>query len=136
MGEDDLHPDGFFSSPPNIRVSSMMTPTITLKEGRAGTVLGSGGSKRIKTAILQVLINIIDFGCSLEDAIESPRVHFEDGVVHTEPSITAGTIKKVKEHYKVHKWDQKNMYFGGVHCVNSKMEGWGDSRRGGSFFTG
>ena len=134
MGEDDLHPDGFFSSPPNIRVSSMMTPTITLKEGRAGTVLGSGGSKRIKTAILQVLINIIDFGCSLEDAIESPRVHFEDGVVHAEPDT--GTIKKVKEHYKVHRWDKKNMYFGGVHCVNSKMEGWGDSRRGGSFFTG
>jgi gamma-glutamyltranspeptidase/glutathione hydrolase len=135
MGEDDLHPDGFFSSPPNIRVSSMMTPTITLKEGRASTVIGSGGSKRIKTAILQVLINIIDFGCSLEDAIESPRVHFEDGVVHAEPGIPAAAIDKLREHYKTHPWDKKNMYFGGVHCVNSKMEGWGDSRRGGSFNT-
>ncbi len=133
MGEDDLHPDGFFSSPPNIRVSSMMTPTITLKNGRASTVLGSGGSKRIRTAILQVLINIIDFGYSLEDAIESPRVHFEDGVVHAEPGIPTEAINKLKEYYKTDQWDKKSMYFGGVHCVNSKMEGWGDSRRGGSF---
>ncbi|GBE40733.1 acylase ACY 1 [bacterium BMS3Bbin09] len=133
MGEDDLHPDGFFSSPPNIRVSSMMTPTITLKNGRVSTVLGSGGSKRIKTAILQVLINIIDFEYSLKDAAESPRVHFEDGVVHAEPGIPAGTIEKLRKHYKVHQWDKKNMYFGGVHCVNTEMEGWGDSRRGGSF---
>ena len=132
---DDLHPDGFFSSPPNIRVPSMMTPTITLKDGRVGTVLGSGGSKRIKTAILQVLINIIDFGHSLKDAAESPRVHFEDGVVHAEPGIPTGTIEKLRKHYKVHQWDKKNMYFGGVHCVNGNMEGWGDSRRGGSFNT-
>ena len=44
MGEDDLHPDGFFSSPPNIRVSSMMTPTITLREGRASTVIKTPSS--------------------------------------------------------------------------------------------
>ena len=133
MGEDDLHPDGFFSSPPGMRVPSMMTPTITLRDGLASTVLGSGGSKRIKTAILQVLINIIDFGHSLENATESPRVHFEDGVVHAEPGIPSDAINKLSEHYKVHKWDKKNMYFGGVHCVNSRMEGWGDNRRGGSF---
>ncbi len=133
MGEDDLHPDGFFSSPSNMRVSSMMMPTITLKDGRVGTVLGSGGSKRIKTAILQTLINIIDHNCSLQDAVERPRIHFEDGMVQVEPDVSADVIEKLGKHYELKKWEEKNMYFGGVHCVNHDMSGWGDSRRGGCF---
>jgi gamma-glutamyltranspeptidase/glutathione hydrolase len=134
MGEDDLHPEGFFSSPPNERVSSMMIPTLTLKDGKVDTVMGSGGSKRIRTAILQVLINIIDFNYSLKDAVESSRVHFEDDVVHAEPDIPLHIIEKLRKHYSVNRWSAKNMYFGGVHCVNGSMNGWGDSRRGGCFF--
>ena len=131
MGEDDLHPDGFFSSPCGQRVSSMMIPTIVLKDGKAETVMGSGGSKRIKTAILQVLLNIIDFNYSLEDAVEESRVHFEDGIVQVEPGVPLKVVEKLKKHYKVNRWSKKNMYFGGVHCVNGNMQGWGDSRRGG-----
>ncbi len=133
MGEDDLHPEGFFSSPPGKRVSSMMIPTLTLKEGKVDSVLGSGGSKRIKTAILQVLINIIDFNCSLEEAVEKSRIHFEEGIVQTEPDISVNIINRLKRHYQVNTWNKKDMYFGGVHCVNGNMQGWGDSRRGGVF---
>jgi len=132
MGEDDLHPEGFFSSPPNIRVSSMMAPTIILKDGKVETVLGSGGSKRIRDAIFQVLINIIDFNYPLEKAVETSRIHFEDDILHTEPEIPVEIIDKLKKHYKVNRWNKKDMYFGGVHCVNNKLDGWGDSRRGGS----
>ncbi len=132
MGEDDLHPDGFFSSPPNKRVSSMMIPSITMKDGRVDSVLGSGGSKRIKTAILQVLINIIDYNYPLKDAVESSRLHFEDGILQAEPGVPQNVTDKLGKYYNVNKWKEKNVYFGGVHCVNSRMEGWGDSRRGGS----
>ena len=132
MGEDDLHPEGFFSSPPNVRVSSMMAPTIKLKNGKVETVLGSGGSKRIRDAIFQVLINIIDYNYPLEKAVETSRIHFEDDILHTEPEIPVEIIDKLKKHYKVNRWNVKDMYFGGVHCVNSKLDGWGDSRRGGS----
>ncbi len=135
MGEDDLHPDGFFSSPPGQRVSSMMIPTMVLKDGKVKAVMGSGGSKRIKTAVLQVLLNIIDFNMPLKDAVEKSRLHFEDGVVHAEPSLTPDTAEKLKAHYDLNEWSRRNMYFGGVHCVNGKMEGWGDSRRGGSFLS-
>jgi len=133
MGEDDLHPEGFFSSPPNQRVASMMLPTIIMKDGKVKCVMGSGGSKRIRTAILQTIINIIDFNYSLKNAVESPRLHFEDGVVHIEPDLPEKITKSIGKHYKVHKWKEKDMYFGGVHCVSGEMQGWGDSRRGGSF---
>ena len=132
MGEDDLHPEGFHSSPPGKRVSSMMIPTIVMKEGRVDCALGSGGSKRIRTAILQALINIIDFSFSLEESVESPRVHFEDNIVQVEPGYPEYLIEKMRKHYDVNVWNVKDMYFGGVHCINSNMQGWGDSRRGGS----
>ncbi len=135
MGEDDLHPDGFFSSPPGERVSSMMVPAIILRNGRADVVMGSGGSKRIKTAVLQVLLNIIDFKRPLEEAVEAPRIHLEDGTVHTEPGLPADVAGKLAAHYDINRWNTKNMYFGGVHCVNGEMHGWGDSRRGGVFLT-
>ena len=133
MGEDDLHPDGFFSFSPNRRVSSMMIPVMVMKDGKVDFVLGSGGSKRIKTAILQALINAVDFHFPLREAVEKPRIHLEDGVVQAEPGIPRETIDSLRTHYPVNRWDQKNMYFGGVHCVDKKMDGWGDSRRGGSF---
>ncbi|UCH80912.1 MAG: gamma-glutamyltransferase [Nitrospiraceae bacterium] len=132
MGEDDLHPAGFHSSPPGKRVSSMMIPTIVMNNGKVECALGSGGSKRIRTAVLQTLINIIDFSLTLEDAVESPRVHFEDNVVQVEPGYPEHLIEKLRKHYDVNAWSIKDMYFGGVHCVNSLMQGWGDSRRGGS----
>jgi gamma-glutamyltranspeptidase/glutathione hydrolase len=133
MGEDDLHPDGFFTSPPGQRVSSMMLPTMIMKDGKVDCVMGSGGSKRIRTAILQAIINIVDMNYTLEKAVESSRVHFEDDVVHVEPDLPEKIIASLRKHYNVNQWSEKNMYFGGVHCVNSKMQGWGDSRRGGSF---
>jgi gamma-glutamyltranspeptidase/glutathione hydrolase len=133
MGEDDLHPNGFFSSQPGKRVSSMMAPTVSLKDGKVETVLGSGGSKRIRNAIFQVLINMLEYGYSLEKAVESSRIHYEDDILHAEPEIDRGIIEQLSRKYRVNRWDRKDVYFGGVHCVNSDMDGWGDSRRGGNF---
>ncbi|MEW6599642.1 MAG: gamma-glutamyltransferase [Nitrospirota bacterium] len=133
MGEDDLHPEGFYSSPAGQRVSSMMMPSLVIKGGRVEFVLGSGGSKRIKTAMLQVLTHLIDFNYTVEESVEMPRVHYEDDVVHTEPGIAEDVIQGLQRLYPVNCWEQKNMYFGGVHCVSSRMDGRGDSRRGGSF---
>ena len=135
MGEDDLHPGGFHASPPNKRVSSMMIPTIVMKRGRVDCALGSGGSKRIRTAVLQALINIIDYAMPIEKAIESHRVHYEDGTVHIEPGMSDSLLQQLQKHYKINRWDRKDMFFGGVHCAGSTMDGWGDSRRGGNFGT-
>ena len=75
MGEADLHPNGFHSRPAGQRIPTMMTPVIALKEGQTRLVLGSGGSIRIRSAILQVLSNLLDYGLTLDDAVNVARVH-------------------------------------------------------------
>jgi gamma-glutamyltranspeptidase/glutathione hydrolase len=134
MGEDDLHPEGFFVAPHGKRVSSMMVPAMIMKNGRIETVLGSGGSKRIRTAILHVLVNTIDLHYPLRQAIEASRIHWEDGIIQAEPDIPLKVLERHTKHYNINVWNEKNMYFGGVHAVNVNMDGWGDKRRGGNFF--
>jgi hypothetical protein len=74
----DLNPFGFHNWPVDRRLSSMMSPTMILEEGKPRFVLGSGGSNRIRTAILQVISNLIDFRQSLPDAIAASRLHWEN----------------------------------------------------------
>lgn len=132
MGEDDLHPEGFHSMPPGLRVGSMMSPTVIRRDARVRYVLGSGGSKRIRTAMLQSIHNLIDRGMPLQEAIEAPRVHLDDtDTLQCEPGIEAEHLAEAAKRYAVNQWERKDLYFGGVHGVSGDGEGWGDSRRGG-----
>ena len=79
MGEQDLSPAGWFTHPPGRRLPSMMAPTVVLDEGAPELVLGSAGSNRIRSAILQVIVNAIDLGMDAQAAVDAPRLHFEDG---------------------------------------------------------
>ena len=71
LGEEDLTPDGLGNWREGVRLSSMMAPTIILEPDGTVTALGTGGSNRIRTAILQVAVNLLDHGMSLEDAVDS-----------------------------------------------------------------
>ena len=62
---------------PGKRPLSSMSPTIVLKEGKPFLILGSRGGPRIITSVLQVVINVIDFGMTLKAAIEAPRIHHQ-----------------------------------------------------------
>ena len=73
--------------PAGRRMPSMMSPTVVLREARAEPVPGSAGSNRIRSAILQTIIRVIDDGLEAGDAVRAPRVHFEDGIVYAEPGI-------------------------------------------------
>ncbi|MBP0021438.1 MAG: gamma-glutamyltransferase [Cyanobacteria bacterium SBLK] len=138
LGEADLNPSGFHQWPCDRRISSMMAPTLVLKDDRPEIVLGSGGSNRIRTAILQVLSNLIDFGFSIEEAIASPRIHWENGLFSIEPPYCEERLNSIDfpAGTQIHCWREKNMFFGGVHGVRKtaagKMEGAGDLRRGGA----
>ncbi|RMF32511.1 MAG: gamma-glutamyltransferase, partial [Chloroflexi bacterium] len=136
MGEADLHPRGFHQDPPGIRLASMMAPTIVLKEGRPVLALGSGGSNRLRTAIFQVLNNLLDFPLSLERAVLAPRVHFEEGILHLEGGYNPQVADELEAlGYRVNRWRQRNLYFGGVHAVawrGDTIEATGDPRRGGA----
>jgi gamma-glutamyltranspeptidase/glutathione hydrolase len=62
---------------PNKRPLSSMTPTIVLKNGRPFIVTGSPGGSRIITAVLQVLVNVIDRGMTIVEAEQAPRLHHQ-----------------------------------------------------------
>ncbi len=131
MGEDDLHPDGFHSSPPGQRVGSMMSPSLLLKNEQICLVIGSGGSKRIRTTVSQVLSQLVDFKRPLKTAVEAPRLYWDGAVVQVEPGFSEAALKTLAEQVDLNIWDTKDVYFGGVHAVIPGQEGAGDSRRGG-----
>lgn len=131
MGEDDLHPDGFHSSPPGERVGSMMSPSLLMQGGRVKLVIGSGGSKRIRTAISQVLSQVVDFGRGLQAAVEAPRLYWDGEVAQVEPGFSTEAISELEKVVPVNVWPSKDVYFGGVHAVIPGECGAGDRRRGG-----
>lgn len=131
MGEDDLHPEGFHSSPPGQRVASMMSPSLLVKDNDVKLVIGSGGSKRIRTAVTQVLNQVIDFKRPLQDAVDAPRLHWDGEFVQLEPGFSSEDVELLKEKVRVNEWAAQGVYFGGVHAVIPGKEGAADPRRGG-----
>ena len=136
LGEPDLVPNGFHTWVPNKRISSMMSPTIIKKRGIPLFVLGSGGSSRIRTALMQVISNLVDYHMELDHAIQSPRVHWENDVFYIEGGFDASIVERlnIPEKWNINSWDQRNMFFGGVHSVGNmhgQLIGVGDERRKG-----
>jgi gamma-glutamyltranspeptidase/glutathione hydrolase len=134
LGEQDLNPLGFHRFPPGRRLPSMMAPTVVLREGDPELVLGSAGSNRIRSAILQTVLRVIDDGMRAPEAVEAPRVHFEDGVVYVEPGIDTTALEEAGR--AIGRFRERNLFFGGVQAVERDRQGrfWGggDPRRGGA----
>src|SRR5918994_1024149 len=78
LGEQDLNPLGFHRHTPGARVPSMMAPTVVLSEGRPEIAIGSAGSNRIRSAILQTVLGVVDHGLPAQDAVSAPRLHVEE----------------------------------------------------------
>jgi gamma-glutamyltranspeptidase/glutathione hydrolase len=134
LGEQDLNPLGFHRHPPGRRMPSMMSPTVVLRDGSPELVLGSAGSNRIRSAILQTIIRVVDDGLAAGDAVRAPRVHFEDGIVYVEPGIDAGPLERAG--WAVAGFRELNLFFGGVQAAardsGGHLSGGGDPRRGGA----
>ena len=60
---------------PRKRPLSSMTPTIVTRDGKLDLVLGTPGGPTIINSVLQVLINVVDFGMNVQDAVDWPRIH-------------------------------------------------------------
>src|SRR5213079_431508 len=73
MGEEDLAAGRHLR--PGVRLTSMQAPTVLDRDGRVRLVVGSSGSNRLRSAITQVIVNVIDHGMSVADAVSFPRVH-------------------------------------------------------------
>src|SRR5919197_1209496 len=135
MGEQDLSPLGFFHYPPGRRMPSMMAPTAVVSgDGQVELVLGSAGSNRIRSAILQVIVGAVDHGLRATEAVLAPRVHFEDGVVYAEPGDGRDALRAAGR--DIVAFRSLNLFFGGVQAVErdpatGELSGAGDPRRGG-----
>ncbi|MCB2183220.1 MAG: gamma-glutamyltransferase [Desulfobulbaceae bacterium] len=133
MGEDDLHPGGFHTDPPGMRVASMMSPSILLDTNEeVKLVIGSGGSKRIRTTLTQVISLIVDCGLDVQEAINFPRLHWDGESFQVEPGFSTEALRELGKLGPVNVWSEKNVYFGGVHAVMPGQGGGGDPRRGGA----
>ncbi len=132
MGEEDLNPQGFHRHPAGRRMPSMMAPTVVRRDGEVELVLGSAGSNRIRSALLQTILGVVDRGLPVAEAVRAPRAHFEDGVIYHEPGIDMrGVQGDGRELVRFH---DLNLFFGGVQAVQRQgdhITGAGDPRRGG-----
>lgn len=134
LGEQDLNPLGFHRFPPGRRLPSMMSPTVVLRDGRPELVLGSAGSNRIRSAVLQTIVAVVDRGLSAEEAVRAPRLHFEDGIVYAEPGAETEALERAG--HALAPFRALNLFFGGVQAVeraaDGTLSGGGDPRRGGA----
>ena len=141
LGEDDVNPD-HRDWPTDCRLSSMMCPTIIEHPDGAVTVLGSGGSSRIRSAISRVVAALCLDRQDLTSAIAAPRIHAEfeaTGSVHldVEPGLDPTTEEQLLAGFAHHRrWPERDLYFGGVHAVrrngDGRLDGVGDPRRSGA----
>jgi gamma-glutamyltranspeptidase/glutathione hydrolase len=136
LGEPDLNPPER-TLRPGARLTSMMAPSIVLEEGRPRLVVGSAGSIRLRAAILQIVVNVLDHGMSAREAIDAPRVHLDDDVLQLEGGTAAAAAERLEEAgYPVNLWADRNLYFGGAAAVAvgvaGALEAAGDPRRGGA----
>lgn len=136
MGERDLHPEGFHVAEPGTRVASMMAPTIVTGTDGSVTALGSGGSERIRSALVQVIVALVDRSQDPATAVTTPRLHVDDHGVQIEPGFDPDVYDALAQQWTVNEWPAQDLYFGGAHVVrrgaDGQMTATGDARRGGS----
>jgi gamma-glutamyltranspeptidase/glutathione hydrolase len=138
LGEEDLNPWGFHRIAPGRRVPSMMAPTLVLREGEIELGVGSAGSNRIRSAILQTVVRTVEQGFPVAAAVEAPRLHFEQGVVQAEPGIDEEALGRLEARgIPIARRPAINLFFGGVQAVardrrTGALSGGGDPRRGGA----
>jgi gamma-glutamyltranspeptidase / glutathione hydrolase len=122
---------------PGGRLTSLMAPSMVLRDGLPRLVVGSAGSARLRGAIMQIVVNAIGHRLPVAEAIEAPRVHLDDGHVHCEGGVDPAELEELaRRGYEVVRWRRRNLYFGGAAAVEMTPAGTlaaaGDPRRGGS----
>jgi gamma-glutamyltranspeptidase / glutathione hydrolase len=133
MGEEDLAAGRGLGA--GTRLTSMQAPTMATAGDRLELVVGSSGSNRLRSAILQVTLNVLDHGMPAADAVNHPRVHVEGDRLDCEGGIGEDVIGQLESWgERVNRFGGLNLYFGGTNVIaarNGVTEAAGDPRRDG-----
>ena len=130
LGEADLNPLGFHAYKHSMRLPTMISPSMIMKKDKPLLLLGSGGSNRIRSAIVQVIINFLIKGMNISDAINAPRMHLEGKHIFHEPGMEIDYGLAIDD-FSIYPFENKNLFFGGVNAV-TRYDGCSDPRRGGT----
>ncbi|MCB9549792.1 MAG: gamma-glutamyltransferase [Myxococcales bacterium] len=135
LGEADVYPPAARLAAGD-RLMTMCCPTL-LERPDGLLVLGSGGSSRIRSALLHGIVYTVDHGLPPAEMVEAPRAHFEDGVLRYE------TVQRPADHADIAAdfpgaipFDAPGLFFGGLHVAGVGPAGFlgaGDHRRSGEF---
>jgi gamma-glutamyltranspeptidase/glutathione hydrolase len=85
---------------PGKRMLSSMTPTIITKNNKPVLILGSPGGSTIPTVVLQVILNYLDFGMDIQEAVDAPRFHHQwlpDQIDYEEFGISKDVIDNLQK---------------------------------------
>jgi gamma-glutamyltranspeptidase/glutathione hydrolase len=92
--------DGLIGTTPNLagpgkRMLSSMTPTIVVKDGKVFMLTGSPGGRTIINTVLHTIVNVIDFGMNIQEAVDAPRFHHQwlpDRILYERHGLSPDTI--------------------------------------------
>ena len=112
LGELELNRHGLNAGPPGKRLPSNMAPGAA-RSNTAVLAIGSPGADRITTALHQFLVNFLQLGLDLEQAVARPRIHLRIGESDAELSVEPG-VDMPDTAFPLRQYESINMYFGGV----------------------
>jgi gamma-glutamyltranspeptidase / glutathione hydrolase len=92
----DPRPGHALSLAPGKRVTTSMSPVMALRDGTLRFALGLPGGKRIFPSAMQALVNLIDHGMTLQEAVEAPRVWTEGNALEVEPAVPESVREKLR----------------------------------------
>jgi gamma-glutamyltranspeptidase/glutathione hydrolase len=120
---------------PHRRPMAGYAPSLFLENGKPRLAIGSPGSYRIPTAIVQVVLNSSHRLMSLQSAVEAPRIHFDAGPLQMEGDFPEGMAAALSEAgFEISVHPPHEHYFGGVNAVEIHEDGslstGADPRRG------
>lgn len=127
LGELALLPNGLHSWEKDVRLQSMMCPTIVTDDNQnLQMLIGSGGAGRIPFAMAQTINNHIGYGLNLQKAIASPRIIYDGSQFQIESGFEKNDVDELDNY-----WNAGSLYFGGTHAISvlNDIQASGDQRR-------
>src|SRR5436190_572788 len=117
----DPRPGHALSLAPGKRVTTSMSPMMALRDGKLVYALGLPGGKRIFPSAMQALVNLIDHGMTLQEAVEAPRVWTEGNALEVEPAVPDAVRAKLTS--MGHKVQAVPTVAGGMNAIQFHEDG-------------